>query len=176
MKKAMLVLAVSIISSQLIAQKTKTKPVPPRETPDFSKQLENEQKQLQTNKAIEDQRAKAAAEAASEANQRAQLKAEQASAASSRGQADYFSRIGNKIRNNIVLPSNIVGNPEALFDVIQLPTGEVLSVKLRKSSGNKLLDDAIERAIIKSSPLPKPDDPALFKRELPLLRYTPFEQ
>jgi len=33
------------------------------------------------------------------------------------------------------------GTPEAIFDVVQLPTGEVLSAHLRKSSGNKDYDE-----------------------------------
>ncbi|MDR2113346.1 MAG: TonB C-terminal domain-containing protein, partial [Candidatus Accumulibacter sp.] len=37
-----------------------------------------------------------------------------------------------------------------------------------KSSGNKLLDEAFERAIRKSSPLPLPDQPDLFERVLEL--------
>jgi len=82
--------------------------------------------------------------------------------------AGYVDKIRSKIKGNIVLPSVITGNPEAVFDVIQLPTGEVLSVKLVKSSGNQLYDDAVERAILKSSPLPKPDRPEQFQRELKL--------
>ena len=63
---------------------------------------------------------------------------------------------------NIRLPNDMSGNPEAIFDVTQLPTGEVISIRLRKSSGQKGYDDAVERAILKSSPLPKPDQPNLF--------------
>lgn len=74
----------------------------------------------------------------------------------------------------MVLPPELKGNPEAVFDVVQLPTGEVLSVKLRKSSGVGALDDAIERAILKSSPLPKPDRPELFTRNFEL-RYRPLD-
>ena len=64
-----------------------------------------------------------------------------------------------------MLPPDIAGNPEAIFDVVQLPTGEVMSVKLRKSSGHKAYDAAVERAILKSSPLPRPDRPEQFQRE-----------
>ncbi|MDA0189735.1 MAG: energy transducer TonB, partial [Proteobacteria bacterium] len=64
---------------------------------------------------------------------------------------------------------------EAVFEVNQLPSGEVLSVKVRKSSGNPQLDAAIERAILKSSPLPKPDQPELFERTLKI-PYRPFEE
>ncbi len=73
------------------------------------------------------------------------------------------------------LPPSIQGNPEAVFMVEQLPTGEVLSVKLKRSSGNGVLDRAIETAILKSSPLPKPDDPSLFERSLEI-KYRPFEE
>ena len=133
--------------------------------------MANEQKQLDQQKAVQDQRARAEAEA----NQIAQLKAEQASAARNRGLAGYISKISGKIRGNIVLPAAIRGNPEAVFEVTQLPSGEVINVKLRKSSGNKPLDDAIERAILKSSPLPKPDQPDLFQRVLEL-KYRPLDE
>ena len=88
--------------------------------------------------------------------------------------AGYVDKIRSKIKGNVVLPSDIKGNPEAIFDVIQLPTGEVFSVKLIKSSGHKLYDEAVERAILKSSPLPKPDRPEQFQRELQL-KFKPLE-
>ena len=135
---------------------------PKREEPDWKKELAREQKQLDQQKVAQDQRARAVAES----NQLAQLKGEQAFAARSRGLADYAAKVSGKIRGNIVLPPGIQGNPEAIFAVIQLPSGEVLSVKVRKSSGNRMLDEAIERAILKSSPLPRPDDPTHFEREL----------
>ena len=86
----------------------------------------------------------------------------------------YVNRIKNKVRSNVVLPPAITGNPEAIFDVVQLPTGDVLSARLRKSSGNRAYDDAVERAILKSSPLPKPDRPEQFERELQL-KFRPVE-
>jgi colicin import membrane protein len=64
------------------------------------------------------------------------------------------------------------GNPEAIFDVVQLPTGEILDVQLRKSSGVRAYDDAVQRAILKSSPLPRPDRPELFQRSL-MLKFRP---
>jgi colicin import membrane protein len=43
-------------------------------------------------------------------------------------------------------------------------------VKLRRSSGNSAYDDAVQRAILRASPLPLPPDPAMFNmfRELNL--------
>ena len=88
--------------------------------------------------------------------------------------AQYADAIKRKVRSNIVLPGNLNGNPEAIFKVIQLPSGEILDVKLSKSSGNVALDAAIERAILKSSPLPLPVPASLFEREL-ILKLKPFD-
>jgi colicin import membrane protein len=95
-------------------------------------------------------------------------------AARTRTLADWADKVRLKIRNNIVLPPDINGNPEAIFDVVQLPTGEVLSAKLRKSSGHGALDNAIERAILKASPLPKPDRNESAPRSFEL-RYRPLD-
>lgn len=88
--------------------------------------------------------------------------------------AGYADKIRSKIKSNIVLPPDIKGNPEAIFEVIQLPTGEVLSAQLKQSSGHSAYDQAVERAILKSSPLPKPDRPGQFRRELQL-KFRPQE-
>jgi colicin import membrane protein len=89
-------------------------------------------------------------------------------AARNRAMQTWIDKIRAKIRGKIVLPPNIPGNPEALVLVTQLPTGEVLDAKLVISSGHRAYDDAVVRAILKSSPLPKPDSAALFERELKL--------
>jgi len=88
--------------------------------------------------------------------------------------AGYVDKIRTKIRNKLVLPSDIKGNPEAIFDVVQIPSGDVISVKLVKSSGHQLYDDAVERAIRGASPLPRPDRPEQFQREL-RLKFKPLE-
>ncbi len=95
-------------------------------------------------------------------------------AAAPSADAGYVDKIRTKIKLNVVLPPNLKGNPEAIFDVVQLPTGEVIAAKLRTSSGYRPYDDAVERAILKSSPLPRPDRPEQFKRELQL-KFRPQE-
>ena len=95
-----------------------------------------------------------------------QAQREAAASAAATANAAYVAKLKGKIKSNIVLPPDIPGNPEAIFDVVQLPTGEVMSVKLRKSSGFQAYDAAVERAIYKSSPLPKPDRPDQFQRDL----------
>jgi colicin import membrane protein len=103
-----------------------------------------------------------------------QVAREQASARG-RAMALWLSKIRNKIRSNINLPQDLAGNPEAIFDVALLPTGEVLTLRMRKSSGHKGYDEAVERAILKSSPLPKPEPASLFERQLEL-RFRPQDQ
>lgn len=105
---------------------------------------------------------------AAQADRERQLATAAANAAQSKAIADYVGKIQAKVRGNVVLPPDIAGNPEAVFDVVQLPTGEILDAHLRKSSGVRAYDDAVQRAIIKSSPLPRPASPDLFQRELTL--------
>lgn len=96
--------------------------------------------------------------------------------ASARNKAmtDYIGRIRGKIRGNIVPPPGVQGNPEAVFTVTQLPSGEIITVHLKRSSGNAALDGAIERAIRKSSPLPKPEQNDIFNRDLEL-KFRPLD-
>jgi colicin import membrane protein len=98
----------------------------------------------------------------------------EAAASAARADAAYIGKLKGKIKSNIVLPPDIAGNPEAIFDVVQLPTGEVMSAKLRKSSGHKAYDAAVERAILKSSPLPRPDRPEQFQRSLEI-KFKPLD-
>jgi colicin import membrane protein len=91
-----------------------------------------------------------------------------AASARDRAMATWVDKVRAKIRGNIVLPPDLKGNPEALYLVTQLPTGEVLQARLVISSGHAAYDDAVLRAILKSSPLPKPDSAGLFERELKL--------
>lgn len=108
------------------------------------------------------------------AQELAQLKAAQAASARNKAIADYLGKIRSKIRSKIFLPPDIKGNPEAIFEVTQLPSGEVIDVKLKKSSGHSALDAAVERAIRSSSPLPKPEQSDVFDRLLNI-PYRPRE-
>ncbi|MBK9703664.1 MAG: cell envelope integrity protein TolA [Betaproteobacteria bacterium] len=116
-------------------------------------------------------RAQAAREqAALEARRRADAE----TAALSQAKLDYVRRIQSKVKGNVTLPPELPGNPEAIFEVVQLPTGEIIEAVLKKSSGVRAYDDAVQRAIVKSSPLPRPERPELFQRTL-TLKFRPRE-
>jgi colicin import membrane protein len=143
--------------------KPKAKPEPKRDR-DFEKRM---REQL----AME-QRAVAQQDEQRRERELKDLIAKREADARSRALAAWTDKIRSKIRGNIILPRDIPGNPEAVFDVALLVTGEVLSVKQTRSSGYPVYDEAVYRAILKSSPLPKPDNPALFERRLEL-RFHP---
>ena len=153
-----------------IAIKDKEKPKPPPkpepkpQVDHFQEQLKRETEQLTQRK-----------QADNAAQEFTQMKAAQAAATRNKAIADYLARIRGKIRGNIVVPPEIKGNPEAVFDVTQLPSGEIVTVRLKRSSGHAALDTAIERAILKSNPLPKPEPADLFSRSLEL-RFRPLDE
>lgn len=152
------------------------KPAPKLEPKPFLKPEQLKPKVDETRKRIREELAREQALLAID-RERQQIKdhlARDATTSQKRDYEAYAGRIKAKIRGNIVLPPDLRGNPEAIFDVVQLPTGEVLSVKLRKSSGHAGYDQAVERAVLKSSPLPRPDRPELFQRALEL-KFRPLD-
>jgi colicin import membrane protein len=143
--------------------------------PSFEDLLASESRQLDRRKAEAEQRRQAEVEARALADARAEAEAIRRSAARAQALADYTGRIKGKIRGNLVLPANLKGNPVARFVVTQLPSGEIIEVRMRQSSGNRAYDEAVERAIHKSAPLPKPDDGSVFSRDL-VLTFCPDEE
>lgn len=99
------------------------------------------------------------------ANQARLMKQAEAKAAATARQTEISRLVGHhrdlisaKVRGNTRLPENLTGNPEVRCLVKLLPTGEVQSVTVTRSSGNVAYDEAVKRAIEKSSPLPLPAD------------------
>ena len=99
-------------------------------------------------------------------------------AANGRVVDEYKAKIQAKIRSNIVWrQQNVPDDMRAEFLVTLLPGGAVLPPKLIKSSGNAAYDNAVERAIRKSDPLPLPPDVQLFNRFRELdLTFKPEKQ
>lgn len=140
------------------------------------KEKQDADKRLQDKRlaeARERQTREAAALQAQAERERAAQQKVAADAARAKADADYVRRIQAKIRGNLVVPPDMQGNPEAVFEVVQLPTGEIIDTQLSKSSGVRAYDEAVQRAILKSSPLPRPDTPDMFRRSL-TLKFRPL--
>ncbi|MDZ4201621.1 MAG: cell envelope integrity protein TolA [Gallionella sp.] len=103
------------------------------------------------------------AEPSAEEQEAARERAERA-AATGRVVDEYTARIVAKIRRNIVMPPDVADDARAEFLVTLLPGGSILNARLQKSSGNAAYDGAVERAILKSQPLPLPADVGMFNR------------
>jgi len=152
-----------------IPEKPKPKPKPkpevkPKADPNFDKRLKEQVAMEQ--KALDQQRQERELR---ELLARKQAEAERAAAAAkTKALNEYIRLIQNRVKSGWILPQDIQGNPEAIFLVAQIPDGSVISIKLVKSSGNRAYDDAVERAILKASPLPLPPPGVPFSRELKL--------
>lgn len=79
--------------------------------------------------------------------------------------AEYKNKIRAKIQRNVNKTQCSDGNPQPVFEITLMPTGDVQgSPKLTKPSGSAACDDAVERAILQSQPLPLPEDADLFSQ------------
>ncbi len=144
--------------------------------PEKKKLVPAPEKKVKTKSAEQERVERIAEQAAREqAEQAARVRAEQA-AAIGRVVDEHIGKIVGKIRRNIVMPPDVADEARAEFAVTLLPGGSVLGARLTRSSGNAAYDNAVERAILKSQPLPLPADAALFSkfRELKLV-FRPVE-
>jgi colicin import membrane protein len=61
-------------------------------------------------------------------------------------------------------PPNVTPEMEVEVRLTMVPTGEVISATVTKSSGHQALDRSVEQAIMKASPLSVPDDIRVFEK------------
>lgn len=160
-----------------IPEKKKIKEPPKKAAPkvdkDFEKRLREQVAQEQ--KTLEQQRQERELR---ELIARKQAEAARAAAAArTKALNEYIGRIQGAIRQRIRESelAGISGNPAAEFDVVQIPSGDVISIRMRKSSGYPRYDAEIERAIRAASPLPPPSSRELFEREL-RLTFRPLDK
>ena len=91
------------------------------------------------------------------------VKAKASSAANAGVIGEYKAKIQAKIRGNVnkTLCEDIYAEPR--FNITLLPTGDITGTPtLTKTSGSTACDEAVERAIRVSQPLPMPNDPDLY--------------
>ncbi len=165
-----------IIPKPVIIKPEKKKPVIPKAVekvqpkPEVQKPVEPnlEARRLANEQAAREQAAQEAAQQAAR-EQAAHEQAErnrlgELAMAKGRLVDEYTAKITAKIRSKIVEPPDVAQDAHAEFLVTLLPGGAVLKAELKKSSGNAAYDNAVERAIFKSDPLPLPPDVQLFSR------------
>ncbi len=112
-------------------------------------------------KAEEEQRRK-------EAELQARLAAEERQRELDRMRNRYYAMIRDKISRNWRQPPNAGNKPECEVMVQQDPAGYIIDVTFGQCPGTREYRLSVEQAVFKSEPLPKPDDPELFEREIRL--------
>ena len=83
--------------------------------------------------------------------------------------SEYSAQIKAAVERNWLRPPGAPEHLNCLVDVSQIPSGDVVNVSIAKSSGDRAFDQSVVNAVWKSSPLPLPKDPTLFRRELQLV-------
>ena len=124
----------------------------------LAEQEKREQSRRQIDQELARQMREELAELAAEGSQLNAMQSRSRVSGQSRMVLDFQERIRSKIRDALVLPKNLKGDAEVIFQVSLLPNGEVVRVTLKKSSGQTLYDEAVARAISRASPLPLPSD------------------
>lgn len=73
---------------------------------------------------------------------------------SSAPSANYAGRVVARVKPNILLTDPVDGNPQAVVEVKVAPDGTIIGKRLVQSSGAKVWDDAVLRAIERTEMLP----------------------
>jgi colicin import membrane protein len=117
-------------------------------------------------------KAKANAEKADQARRQAELMASMEAeeglmeAARSGELSRYLALIQQKVERNWVPPATVKEGLECEVAVVQLPNGDVVDARTVTCNGDAAVQRSIENAVRRSSPLPLPDNRALFERNL----------
>jgi len=112
---------------------------------------------------------------AEEAERRRQLAAELAEeqsmldALNSGEQARYIFAIQQRIQQNWIRPASAIPGLECVVQVRQVPGGEVIGASIESCNGDAAVQRSIEAAVFKASPLPQPENPTLFDRNLRII-------
>lgn len=74
----------------------------------------------------------------------------------------YIAQIRQKVERNWIEPGTMRDGMSCTVAVKMMPSGEVLDVRITKSSGDRIFDDSVETAVRRAAPLPLPPDTSLF--------------
>ena len=77
---------------------------------------------------------------------------------------EYGLYIKEKVQRNWIRPSGSNASLSCVVNVRLIPGGEVVDVKIIRSSGNAAFDRSVEAAVFRASPLPVPSDPEVMEK------------
>jgi len=160
--------------------KPEVKPEPPKPDPEIALKAEREKREREKKRDEEAKKKREDLEAAKKKREQedaakkkreddkrkreeelARQEAEKARAAAQEARQkvfnEYVGKIRAKIRSRANVPDTVTGKPNVQIQIRILPGGDVLDIRILKSSGNRAYDTAIERAIRSAQPLPVPD-------------------
>ena len=80
--------------------------------------------------------------------------------------ARYQYALQQKIERNWIQPASAPPGLSCTVLVGQLPGGKVVSAVIESCNGDEAVRRSVEAAVYKASPLPEPEDPSLFERNL----------
>lgn len=127
---------------------------------------EAEKQKAAQDKAAADRQQAAKVAAARELDRQLEEEGRLLEAADSGALADYQALITQRVARNWIRPPGATAGLECVLSVTQIPGGEVVAVSTERCNADAAVRRSIEAAVLKSSPLPLPDDPALFDRNL----------
>ena len=139
---------------------------------ELQRQREEEERLAAERRAEEERQRQAEAEARAQAEREAELQRllaaeEERRQAERAGLLDEYIRlIENRIQQNWIRPASATADLECVVNVSQIPSGEVVAVRVGECNGDDAVVQSIERAVLRASPLPLPRQQNLFERNL----------
>ncbi|MFC3679056.1 cell envelope integrity protein TolA [Bacterioplanoides pacificum] len=146
------------------AERLKQQQLAEQQAAEQKAQQQRQEQQRQEQQRLEQQMlrqlAQEQAAAELEAQRQAEIKAERAAATT----LEHTALIRDRITSAWRYPPAVAAEMEVTVRLTLVPTGEVIQVQIINSSGHQGLDRSVEQAIHKASPLPVPNDIAVFEQ------------
>jgi len=129
-----------------------------------------EEKRAEDKRKADDEKLRKAEQAkqkAAEEQARSEAEAKEAAIKGARDKAlsDYTGKIAALIRSRANIPDSVIGQPEIVVKVRLLTNGTVFEASVSKPSGNRVYDEAVERAINGIRQWPVPESPEILGRQ-----------
>lgn len=149
--------------AELVKQQQQEKEIADKKKREEAK-IADERKKAEDEKKRRDlETANAKAQKAAEVKMRAEQDAREAAANAARSAAinEYSTKIALLIRNRANIPDTVTGKPKVAVRLRLLVNGRVFDAQVVTPSGNRVYDEAVERAINGVMNWPLPDNPEL---------------